>query len=1167
MSQQQQNLDNTTDNSFDWSKAKIEQPGMGGSAIKSNESFDWSKATVDSPAPAEPGMGAKAVKWINDHTTFGKIGKIVRQRQIAEGLSAEMKTIPMEEITSKRLDTQEGLNAEINRRYDIWDKEIERKGMAASGQDMMTGLAGMGVVMAPGVIAGAKVVGGVASFMGLDHYINLRRWAETHMKGMSNNVYDAIEAVDLVGKAAAIGGAFGMAEETGKGIAENFGDALGLKGEVPPAIKAQFEHEQGVGPAKEALGKLIEQQKKSPVVPVTDQANHLLKAMNAPDTVKLTTEQSEVIAKNPDAMKTLGIDQSHIDQSKASGSPIAVSRESLLNLRNKPYWDKIKDAWNVDIEILNKKLKTLPDQTPLKDRINLAKQSTGVWQGTLAKAKGALQGIRNVGAAVKNWYFNEHIKWGDTEGMIRKYVGDRAISQYQTEQFAEEIIRSVPDETQEGIINWIQAGGDKKVLQEWADKTTDPKLKAGYTKAMNFTPEEEEFADMCHRFYQTKLDEAQEAGVLENGFLNYVNGIWDEKSIKGNGAYKGFIAQVQAGLLKPKQDFMKRKVFSNYFEGEQLGFVPKDKRIGYTIAAYNQAFDEAIASRKFIKDAFEGKAEDGRPLVTAAGGGHKVDVVDPQESSPWLIKPKTEPEDTFDYRYYDHPALRKWKFIGKDSGDNPILVEGDALLHPDFYHKFHALVGKSAAREGWWGKYLVKPLLVAGREVKGTILSLSAFHQVQESVHGLSHKVNPLTLENIDLKEGSLDRDLIEHGMMIGHHSALEEFSEGVAGSGLINKLPKIGPYMQKYQEYLFENYIPRLKAAMARDAFGRNTKRYSGKLNRDQVLRLSADESNFAFGELNWKAMGTNPAMLDVMRIGLLAPDFLLARVGFAGQALRPYGKEQFAAIFRQATVMYAGARVLNMAINKGDAHWDKPFSVVVGKKEYTLRSVVGDMTHLVTDPRSFMFHRLAPMVSGGYEIASTRNIWGRKETLKTAVQNNLKRMPPIPLQGLFSRHQDKLIYDVLDSVTASLGISGFEYHTPAEQEARNINFDKIPEGIQKDSEETRYLDRHNLEGEYKKEHDKTVLSNAVNEGKITRSDMTTIIKETNMGDLEKAVQKFTVDEIQRVYDKGNKEEKKILEPYVEKKIQNSKKFNPAQNAKMKREQQEKYKRDFKNE
>jgi hypothetical protein len=402
---------------------------------------------------------------------------------------------------------------------------------------------------------------------------------------------------------------------------------------------------------------------------------------------------------------------------------------------------------------------------------------------------------------------------------------------------------------------------------------------------------------------------------------------------------------------------------------------------------------------------------------------------------------------------------------------------------------------------------------------------------------------------------------------MIGHHSALEEFSEGVAGSGLINKLPKIGPYMQKYQEYLFENYIPRLKAAMGRDAFGRNMKRYGGKLNRDQVLRLSADEANFAFGELNWKAMGVNPAMLDVMRIGLLAPDFLLARVGFAGQALRPYGKEQFAAIFRQATVMYAGARVLNMAINKGDAHWDKPFSVVVGKKEYTLRSVVGDMTHLVTDPRSFMFHRLAPMVSGGYEIASTRNIWGRKETLKTAVQNNLKRMPPIPLQGLFSRHQDKLIYDVLDSITASLGISGFEYHTPAEQEVRDINFDKIPEGIQKDSEETRYLDRHNLEGEYKKEHDKTVLSNAVNEGKITRSDMTTIIKEANMGDLEKAVQKFTVDEIQRVYDKGNKEEKKILEPYVEKKIQNSKKLNPAQKTKMKREQQEKYKKDFENE
>lgn len=57
---------------------------------------------------------------------------------------------------------------------------------------------------------------------------------------------------------------------------------------------------------------------------------------------------------------------------------------------------------------------------------------------------------------------------------------------------------------------------------------------------------------------------------------------------------------------------------------------------------------------------------------------------------------------------------------------------------------------------------------------------------------------------------------------------------------------------------------------------------------------------------------------MLDAMRIGFLAPDFLLARTGFVGQALRPGGREQLTALIRQGTILYTGTRVLNMLLVK---------------------------------------------------------------------------------------------------------------------------------------------------------------------------------------------------------------------------------------------------------
>ena len=94
----------------------------------------------------------------------------------------------------------------------------------------------------------------------------------------------------------------------------------------------------------------------------------------------------------------------------------------------------------------------------------------------------------------------------------------------------------------------------------------------------------------------------------------------------------------------------------------------------------------------------------------------------------------------------------------------------------------------------------------------------------------------------------------------------------------------------------------------MATRAYGRNKTRYGKKLTDDQIQFLTGQQANAAFGELNYDMMGRNKTFQDVMRLVLLAPDFLEARARFVGQAVKPYGHEQFmAAAVRGALGMYA--------------------------------------------------------------------------------------------------------------------------------------------------------------------------------------------------------------------------------------------------------------------
>ena len=744
------------------------------------------------------------------------------------------------------------------------------------------------------------------------------------------------------------------------------------------------------------------------------------------------------------------------------------------------------------------------------------------------------------------WQKYSHVpEFTDYKKALGKYLGDRQQVSYELNKFAKKVQKEIPEVKQEGITNWIEAGGDRATLENRMNATKDEKLKTGYKAALELSPNEVSFAEAAKKHFDEQLDRAIEAGIIEDGVENYVNHIWD----RDNAQSKKVKGEINAGLLRTNPKLAKKRVWETFFEGEQAGGKPKDKRIGYLMTAYDQALGEAIASRLFVKSLLKAKASDGRPAVsfnTATGTLIKEGEV----VKGALIKPNAKAEEISDYLPINHPALRKWIWSTTIDG-KPVFMQGDFLIHPEVYGKtkegrdkywqggLKNVLGKSAIQQSWLGRNTLR----LSAEFKSTLLSLSGFHQVQEGVHAIFHKVNPAGAPEINFRDPA-QKSLIDHGLMVYDHDALQNFSEGVHATGLVNRVPKVGPVLMKYQSYLFQDYIPRLKMAMAREALERNRKRYAGKLSDDQIQEMTANQANAAFGELNYKMMGRNKTMQDVFRLMALAPDFLEARARFVGQALKPYGKEQSTALIRGALGMYAGAVMLNMLLsddNKG--HWDKPFTVVIGDREYALRSIPGDLIHLFRDPRSFVYARLNPTVARTIiEQVTGRDQWGNKKTLTERFDDLKKNIVPIPLQGPLWKEDSTL----LTSVLGSLGIASWKHRTEAEKMLRDYMADKRSLGGPSENQKERIDAMRDIRKQYAKGEITSLaeIRQAAKEAGVVLSgkQMKSIIQgDNNPKKFSEDFKRLTAEEALKVWEVADDDERMQVRHVILNKIMNA--------------------------
>lgn len=674
---------------------------------------------------------------------------------------------------------------------------------------------------------------------------------------------------------------------------------------------------------------------------------------------------------------------------------------------------------------LEQQIHILSDQAPepvkQKAAFDLGKRISGIKDGISEN----LQGLKAAGS-----YLRQKLTGPPQFNDLKKAIGNRHLaltdSAVNAREFVKNAMKKIPSKlSQEAIANFVDAGGDPAVLQK-ALAEAPAKYKPGYQKALNLTPDEQTVAANIKQYFETRLDDAIKNGILEDGIEDYIHRYYQSDTPWK----RGVLAELRSGISTGKPSLAKQRVFDYDFEAEKAGLKPVKSFIS-RVAAYDLSLNKAIADRNIVKEMTQIKMPDGRPMVDTAGAG--IPTGNPVEGEgATLIKPSAKPnsdkpiDNRSDYRPFDYPAMRKWKWAGLDENKNPIMLQGDVLVHPDAVKDVKALFERSKIRESTLGRLA----LGASSTVKQTMFDLSGFHPTQITVHGLEHRSSvpfgeydakflgreyrPLT----DYINDPDVRGMVRGGMVMGETSGRELFHEGLSGSSLTKHIPKLGPKLAEYTDWLFNDYIPRLKAETGLHALERNRQRFP-KLSQDELYHLTANQMNAAFGEQNYAMLGRSATTQDALRLAFVAPDFLESRAKFVGQAGTKYGREQFQALALGAATMYITARLLNKALDD-EYHFEpkNAFSVIRNGKAYSLRTVQGDVLQAATDFETFMRHRLNPLFGRtALEMATQRDEFGRTRNAKQQLKDFASTIVPISLRGLLNPREQNLMESLLNA------------------------------------------------------------------------------------------------------------------------------------------------------
>jgi hypothetical protein len=361
--------------------------------------------------------------------------------------------------------------------------------------------------------------------------------------------------------------------------------------------------------------------------------------------------------------------------------------------------------------------------------------------------------------------------------------------------------------------------------------------------------------------------------------------------------------------------------------------------------------------------------------------------------------------ETSDFRVIDVPAMKNWRWMLTDPHGQTVMAHTNMRVHPELYEYLNRRLGG----EKTWDNPVAKGALKLTTEAKGMLLSIDTFHFFQESLRGLMSGIMP-TLYKPDINSNPLLRMGIEEGLTVFTETRdMQSFQDALEGHGhskIMRKVPGLGKLIDGFQSFLFQKYIPGLKARAFESMFDRYQAKYP-ELSVREISRMTAADVNNRFGGQNYARMGRSLNTMNLTRIFALAPDWLESELKFYGSVI---GGNKIA---RQDTALavlglWGAARVLNYMAT-GNGHYEAPFAIATKDEEgrdklYSIRTLPTDFLHLVNDPMGFVRGRTSPILRTANQMYNGTDEWGRKlpehDIAFNLFTSAAKNIAPIPVQ-----------------------------------------------------------------------------------------------------------------------------------------------------------------------
>src|SRR2546422_3605959 len=684
---------------------------------------------------------------------------------------------------------------------------------------------------------------------------------------------------------------------------------------------------------------------------------------------------------------------------------------------------------------------------------------------------------------------------------VGKYQADNTSAAQEADAFVKaarkELGKEAKDSTTLGAISrYIEAGGDIDALNQRREALSKSKavednysakerqlLLDKYEQATKLTPAQTVFADKIRGQLAWAKSKLSGHGVINSSVENYLTHVWQDEA---NAAVNKTRHQMDMGHFKPNTSLARERTFATSFEGEMLGRkLATDDPIALT-ANHTYQVRKVLAARNFLEHLRDMKASDGRPMTGLAGSGTPLedatlvnpararnvriadaDIQDLKQSGQFedlLKKGIIEPhgKDAYawhlgDYEVMNHPAFRDWNFASNDPEGNPVLVKADLRVHPEAAQFIERALGldTSPIREYGLGRAALK----VSREAKGSVLGgLSPFHVMQEGLRGVMSGINPFSVEHWNLDADPDLRSGVEAGLTLGKdHRGLSDFAEGMKSNKLlIEKLPLgIGKLQTKLHHWLFDTYIPSLKARAYRSLFERYQKS-NPSWGVEKAASEAAADTNERFGGLNYAQLGRSAFSRDMAGLGFLAPDWLESEVRLMTRTFKPGAEGKIARtdMARIGLFTFAAARVLNM-LTSGKPHLEAPFGVVVQDDKgrdisYSFRTPLSDLAHVLSDPKEFIKGRVNPLtVRTGIEAFTGRDKQGRRVPGGEQITDLVKNVLPISVQSELDKVRGRTPdMSTGQQIAKALGASVYQYKTQAEKLAIELASDRTETG-----------------------------------------------------------------------------------------------------------------------